>query len=549
MEKKQIFRFCRPNVFGLLAALIVCTALHIAPAIQAYADEEDCVYYEGTNIGTHDYYGEGFKGLRESDNSGSHAYPIESYLVECADGRYMIVQHGDMGVVVEYYDAQLKRLSSQVLPQELPNFGGFYAMGGNYYLLTGQDNPTESASVECFRLTKYDSSWKRLGSAGLYDCNTMYPFIAGSARMVDVGKYLVVRTSHRIYQIGDELGMTHQTNCAIEFDTERMEVTDYNCSVGGAGYASHSFNQFVGEQDGKIIGVDQGDGYPRAVTLYEYGSDASTGKFTGRGNGYNFFEIPGEKGRNFTGTTLGGFAITDSTYLVVGTKIDFKNFEIWEQHNIFTSTIDRVTKEAKTTMITNDEYTLDEYGKPLHVSNPQLVEIEKGRYMLLWMKQYTLYYTYIDEYGQRTSEIMSAAGALSDCVPIVTKGKVLWYTWKDGAMTFYSIDLKDNSLSVKENIYGHHYETTKRSGSKATLVCSECGNKTTVTVPDKVEVWFRAKNGWWISPTSILFKPNSFKTGDTQRFYYTKEHNNDYSFTVSDPDVISVQDDRLAYTG
>ena len=71
MEKKQIFMFCRPSVFGLLAALIVCTALHTAPAVQAYADEEDCVSYEGTNIGTQDYYAESFKGLRESDNSGS----------------------------------------------------------------------------------------------------------------------------------------------------------------------------------------------------------------------------------------------------------------------------------------------------------------------------------------------------------------------------------------------------------------------------------------------------------------------------------------------
>jgi len=548
MGKRRITESCRKKVFCLLAGLAVCALLRAAPIMQAYGDDEDCTSYEGTNIGTQDYYAtRSYLGLRESDNSGQNTHPIESYLMECANGQYMLVQHGDMGVVVEYYDAQLKRLSSQVLPEELPIFGGFYAAGGNYYLLTGQENPTESPSVECFRLTKYDLSWKRLGSVGLYDCNTMFPFTAGSARMVSVGKYLIVRTSHRIYQIGDELGMTHQANCAIEFDTERMEVTDYSCAVGGPGFVSHSFNQFVGVQDGKIIGVDQGDSNPRAVTLYEYGSDASTGKVIGTGKYYNFFEIPGEKGYNFTGVTLGGFAVTDSTYLVVGSKINMENFSTSEQHNIFTCVMDKTTKEVKTTMITEDEYTLDEYGKWVQVSNPQLVEIEKGRYLLLWTKKYMLYYAYIDEYGQLTSEIMSAEGALSDCVPIVTKGKVLWYTWKNGTMIFYSIGLKDNSLSVKENTYGHHYEVTKRSGLKATLVCSECGHKTTATVPEEIKLWLESRIGW-IDP-SAFSRWYSLKTGDKQRLFYNQKSDKEYSITVSNPDVVFVRDDGLAYTG
>lgn len=543
MGKRCIAKSYRKKGFCLLAVLAVCALLRAAPIMQAYGDGEDCASYEGTNIDAQDYYS-GFKGSEQLFNGGNWAHPVESYLVECADGRYMLVQHGDMGVVVEYYDAQLERLSSQVLPEELPIFGGFYAADENYYLLTGQENWEESPSVECFRLTKYDLSWKRLGSAGLSNCNTSCPFTSGGARMVAVGKYLVVRTSHNIYDVGDGSFLRHQANCAIEFDTERMEVTDYNCAVGGSGYVSHSFNQFVGEEGGKIIGVDQGDGSPRAVTLYEYAGDASVGKFLGNGERHNFFEIPGRKGDNFTGVTLGGFAITDSTYLIVGSKIDFRNFDDQETKNIFTCAMDKATKEVKTTMITDYGEITDEIWDWVLVSNPQFVEIEKGRYMLLWTMKDILYYAYIDENGQLISEIMSAEGALSDCVPIVMKGRILWYTWKNSTITFYSIDLKDNSLSVKENTYGHHYEVTKHSGSKAVLMCSECGDKTTVTVPKEVEVWFLSDIIGW---TDWFY--GSFQTGDTLNFFYRTEHNKEYSIAVSDPDVVRVQDNGQAFTG
>lgn len=523
---KSITGICRPKIFWLFAVLAVCMALRITPMEAVYADEEDCASYEGTNLGGHNYYNT--LEDAEIENDDYHASTVSSYLVECADGRYMVVQQGDMGVVVEYYNAKLERLSSQVLPEELPIFGGFYVMGGNYYLLTGQKNPDESPSVECFRLTKYDSSWKRLDSVGLFDCNTTDPFAGIGARMVSAGKYLVVRTAHHMYKAND--GLKHQANCTIEFDTERMEATDYAVQVSNpyTGYVSHSFNQFVEEEGGKIIALDQGDAHPRAITLYEYDSDARTGKFTGRGKQHNLFEIPGEIGLNYTGVTLGGFAVTDSTYLVVGTKIDFACLNREgivvvgeEQKSLFTCVMDKTTKEVKTTLLIDEEDIENQYdGEYTLISNPHLVEVGKGQYMLLWMMNSDLFYAYIDENGQLVSEIMKGEGKLSDCVPIVTKGKVLWYTWKDDTMTFYSINLKNNSLSAKENVYGHRYEFKKRSGSKATLVCSGCGAKKTVVIPEKIDAKVESSDGWWTDlffstvylrweiPLAFLTRPN-----------------------------------------
>ena len=71
------------------------------------------------------------------------------------------------------------------LAPELPIYGGFYSGSDAYYIVTGQKNEEESDTVECYRITKYDKNWNRIGSAGLYDCNTFLPFRAGCVRMTE----------------------------------------------------------------------------------------------------------------------------------------------------------------------------------------------------------------------------------------------------------------------------------------------------------------------------------------------------------------------------
>ena len=138
----------------------------------------------------------------ESQNYGRWSSTIKSYLSVCEDGSLMRVQYvgQKVGVLVEYYDSSynLNESRSRILPAELPIFGGFYETDANYFLVTGQRNPDESPDVEVFRITKYDKQWNRIGSAGLYDCNTTVPFDAGSLRMDDAGKYLLIRTSHEM---------------------------------------------------------------------------------------------------------------------------------------------------------------------------------------------------------------------------------------------------------------------------------------------------------------------------------------------------------------
>ena len=67
---------------------------------------------------------------------------------------------------VEEYDSSFRFLSGQLLTYDgLPRWGGFYA-GTNYnFIITGQENRSESDGVEVIRVLKYSKDWQYLGKA------------------------------------------------------------------------------------------------------------------------------------------------------------------------------------------------------------------------------------------------------------------------------------------------------------------------------------------------------------------------------------------------
>ena len=110
------------------------------------------------------------------NNYSTWASPKLSFITPTSDGGYMIFDavsyRNSEGYLVEYYDSNFNFVSSRTISAELPIFGGFYSDGSNYYLVTGQSNPEESATLEVYRVTKYNTSWTRQGAASLKDCNT-----------------------------------------------------------------------------------------------------------------------------------------------------------------------------------------------------------------------------------------------------------------------------------------------------------------------------------------------------------------------------------------
>ena len=459
---------------------------------QVQAAEVACTTYTGDNIEDQNY------------EYSQWAKPIRSYLTY-ENGTYMRVQAGAdaNGYVVEYFDSSFTITGRKIVPQELPLFGGFYEMNGNYYILSGQTNKDESDSVEVYRITKYTKDWSRVASCGLYGANTTVPFDAGSARMAAYGDYLMIRTSHEMYKSKKD-GYNHQANVTIQVDTSAMKITDSYTKVMNIdyGYVSHSFNQFIQMENGKIVAVDHGDAHPRSIVLVRYPSIVTSSGFT---NGISYsstckatdiMAFEGKSGANYTGATVGGFEISDTAYLTAGSVDIDSTAKYSAGQDIFVGVVSKSTDAVKVNKITN--YTAGQGT----TDTPQFVKIGTNSYMLLWHRGSSVYYTKIDGNGNQVGAIYSRTGDLSDCVPVLAGDKLVWYTWENETLQFYQININDLSdYTVKNVVLGHSYQVSATNASDASVVltCSKCGQSHTEYVVKSFAVyWYGpADNGYY----------------------------------------------------
>ena len=392
----------------------------------------------------------------ESYNIGSQNYtrfssPVCSYLVACEDGSLMRVEAVCDQVMIEYYDEADMFHSAKYLPMELPLFGGFYEGTDEYFLVFGQENLLEDNEKEVLRVVSYDKKWNRLCAASLYGANTRIPFDAGSLRMAQSGDILYLRTAHEMYRYSD--GLCHQANMTLSIRISTMEITDSQTRISNIyeGYVSHSFNQFVGVDDGKLLAVDHGDAYPRAVCLIRYPEAAGSDHFLGE-YGYcdsvDVLPIAGQIGDNATGVSVGGFEASSSCYLIAGNSVLQDAYSDFNRvRNIFVTVTDKTDFSAHGTTVRRITNYPDEAAYRGAVSTPHLVKITKERFLLLWTLQGTLQYVFLDGEGRMTSAISSADVPLSDCKPIVTGDAVCWYCTQSGTPVFHRINLNTGNYA------------------------------------------------------------------------------------------------------
>lgn len=520
MLKKNITLKAVKYVTVSLFAMICCTALTVC----AFAVKTTCTVYNGSNTYSNNY-------------SFYWGTPTESYLRNRTNG-YMRVQNlGESGVLVEYYDKSFNLTGTKKIKQELPIFGAFYETSANYYIVSGQENLKQSNTVECYRITKYDKNWKRLSSVGLSNCNTYIPFDGGTCRIAQVGKYLILHTCHEMYATSD--GLHHQANVTIQVDTSAMKITDafYDIMDVNVGYVSHSFNQFIAADGNKIVTLDHGDAYPRSLALIKYRADVSKGKFQADYfdspcKYYSMLDIPGATGDNYTGVTVGGFEVSSKAYITVGTKINFNDSN--SVSNIFVSTLKKNGTTATVKMITSEKST--------DIGTPHLVKVATDKYILLWTKDTKVYYTFLDAYGNKTGKIYSMTGEISDCVPIVSSGKLVWYTWNNEKVNFYEINITRPASNKKTAIVnGHKYKWNGTTNGTAKLKCTVCGKTTTKKVATRFDVYWERSNGLYYKALTT----HTYYAGSTINFFYGMDIDSEVVAKSSDPAIVSVSDNTL----
>ena len=487
-----------------------------------------CTVYKGNNL--------------ESQNYTNWSAPVESYLTTSPDGYLMRVQSGaiDGKILIEYYDSGYNLKKTMTLDLPLPEFGGFYETNDNYYILTGQNNTEQDDSKEVYRIGKYSKTWQSLGSCGLFGANTTYPFDAGSARMAVNGKYLFVRTCHEMYN-------GHQANVTFSVDTSNMSIADSFTSVMNTdlGYVSHSFNQFIQIDNGTLLGSDHGDAYPRAITVLQYQTDISNGSFvpqrtwgsnTDTCKEFNLMTFPGSIGNNYTGASQGGFEYSDSSYLAAG------NYDADDNsRNVFVAS---VSKSGGTPVV---RYFSNYAGTSDSATTPHLVKTGSNSFVLLWSSQGYVYYTAIDVTGKQVGSTYKMAGNLSDCVPSIINGKLIWYAWKNSHNTFYEINLSDlssNHATRIENGHKYVYGTTIEN-NQVDKTCRVCGITSKAAVPTKISAYITPSNSSYHTLNGSEFLTKDLTYTVDWSTWFSGDSSDDYlsdcTISCSDNSILTVQ--------
>lgn len=481
-----------------------------------------CDTYKGSNLESQDYE--------------AWATTIDSYLTTSPDGNLMRVQAGalDGKLLIEYYDTSYNFKRAMTLDLSLPIFGAFYESNDNYYILTGQNNPDHNDSVETYRVTKYSKDWKAQGSCSLFGANTAQPFAFGTARMMVSGNYLYVRTCHVMYN-------GHQANVTFSVNTSDMSIMDqyYKVEYTPSGYVSHTFTQFLKMDNGTFLGVDQGDTYPRGINLVKSTIDSSTGRFTKNFSTSVIMDFTLGSG-TYTAATVGGFEYSDSSYLVAG-SCDIDNTRT--TRNVF---ILSAPKSGDTPVI---RYLSNYAGTEDTASAPHLIKTGSNSFIIMWSSQGHVYYTALDGNGQQTSSIYQMVGNLSDCVPVIVNGKLIWYTWKNEVNTFYSINLSNLSENHASRITnGHKFANETPVNGLMKRSCTVCGYQDTVSVPTYIKLWKKKE------PDSYNYiymgRSNYMDIGQSADLWWTPDFNSANSsypelseceISCSDESVLSIK--------
>ena len=403
---------------------------------------------------------------------------VDSYLYE-QDGSYIAVApvtvNGTDKVAIETYSSSYSLQSVQYVAFELTLWGGVY-IGEDYnYIVFGQENYSESNSVEVIRVVKYTKDWTRVSSASLYGANTYEPFIGGRVSCAEYDGTLYIHTSHKMYAIS---GTNHQASMLIAVDTSSMEVTGgmWTIENNSYGYVSHTFNQFVLIDDGQVITLDQGDQYPRALIICRFDDGWPSGEWTTTCDYALAYEISGTGGNNNTGVSVGGFEASSSYYIIAGTSVDYTTSDTLR--NVFVNITSKEDFESGSTIwITG--YTTDK-----DVSNVRLVKISTDTFCLLWTEGEdcdTLRYVYINGSGSLLTSIYSASGQLSDCQPIVSDDDIIWYVSDGSAVTFYSVSANYKTADGSVTVETTTAETTTAETTTAETTTAETTTAETTT--------------------------------------------------------------------
>mgnify|MGYP000980418720 CR=1 FL=1 len=284
--------------------------------------------------------------------------------------------------------------TSMNIPEDYDYYWGTILGEDNYYYtMVGYNNQAEDPNKTVIKIYKINTAGEVAGTAEIKgrpanmgaDQN-MYaaisiPFKGSTGAMKWVDGKLYIHIGKNGFASS---GVVHQANISYTVDTSTMEAS-FGID-GQISYVSHSFNQKLIYDNGKIVTIDHGDAYPRALRLSVFGGSIVKTK--------DIFEFTGDLGVNQTYHKVTGLDQSSSKYFVVGKSFPhnvpipgYPNFNGDQKKqtypqigNIYLITVDKDTLEYTHKWITTYNPIL-----PGSVwTEPRLVTVGDDRFILLY---------------------------------------------------------------------------------------------------------------------------------------------------------------------
>lgn len=346
---------------------------------------------------------------------------------------------------------------------------------GNYYIVSGNDN-REEKNIDVFIITKYNKNWKKTGSVSLKGNSslTIGPFEAGGAELLYIDGKLILYTSRTRYTSAD--GRNHQSNYAAAVDTKTMKAV-YEAPAFPKIHVSHSFNQFVESENGRLYFLDHGDAYPRSIVMQSCDlelfineeslwkdSKPDSGGWYENSEGKmmsvedyertipketDYFKIKGVSGDNETGVWISNMGLLKESGFISGSATPHNNpvagkyGDMSSNRNAYIIIFNKNdTSEFKFSWLSK----YNPNGKD-EVSNVHALKISDTEFAVL----YDVYHDgeYLKTYCAKINQNGEVAGKfeikakLSKTPPVLKNGKIIWaYTIDYDKLCFAELSIK-----------------------------------------------------------------------------------------------------------
>lgn len=387
-----------------------------------------------------------------SNNIHDHDYSeysavSNSYLIPASDGSFTRVENFGDVILIEKYNSSFSVLWQATVPFELLIFGGFYAGEDNYYFVFGQPNYSKSEGVEQIRVVKYTKDWQRSTAYSVYGQNIIYPFYGCNTDFAEIGNNIYVRCGHLTYP--DSSGLYYQGTMTFVVAEESNYIRDIQTDIEGMtkGSVENAGATFIDASYGALTAVDHSRTGSYGLVGMKYAYHSGLDAFQSTCKTVTALGEYGAIGNAIPSLSVGGYETSSQYHLVAVSTTPMDGTS--PNYNVAVVAIPRT--DFSNTSLKVSYLTGFAQGDTMTCTTPYIVKVNDTKFCVLWEQRdgYSdtekVYYVFVNASGERLTDTKSIDGCLSDCQPVLSGTRIVWYTTNGANTKIYTVSTNVNT--------------------------------------------------------------------------------------------------------